>query len=54
MTSRSDVAQLDACSLRIVDADKVAAVQRRMPPGRDVVDLADVSGLLAVPGRLRH
>lgn len=53
MTSRSDVAELDSCSLRIVDADRVAAVQRRMPPEDDVVDLADVFGLLAVPGRLR-
>ena len=53
MTSRSDVAEVDACSVRVVDAERVAAVQRRMPPEGDVADLADVFGLLAVPGRLR-
>ncbi len=53
MTSRSDVTAVDECSLRVVDVDRVAAVQDRMPPEDDVVDLADVFGLLAVPGRLR-
>jgi DNA-binding transcriptional ArsR family regulator len=53
MTSRSDVAEVDACSVRVVDAERVAAMQRRMPPEDDVADLADVFGLLAVPGRLR-
>ena len=53
MTSRSDVTLVDACAVRIVDAERVVAVQDRMPPEEDVVDLADVFGLLSVPGRLR-
>lgn len=53
MTSRSDVTPVDGCGVRVVDAERVAAVQDRMPPEADVVDLADVFGLLAVPGRLR-
>ena len=58
MKSRSDVpleavTEIDACSVRVVDADKVAAVRGAMPSEDDVVDLADVFGLLADPGRLR-
>lgn len=44
------VAQLDGCAVRVVDADKVAAVQAALP---EVADLADMFGLLADPGRLR-
>ena len=39
--------------MRIVDADKVAAVRDAMPSDADVFALADVFGLLADPGRLR-
>jgi DNA-binding transcriptional ArsR family regulator len=53
MSSHSDMVSLDACSMRVVDAERVAAVLARMPDEADVVDLADVFGLLAVPGRLR-
>ncbi len=58
MTKRSDVGgspavALDGCSLRLVDADRVAAVREAMPAEDDVVDLADVFGLLADPSRLR-
>lgn len=54
MTSRSDVADVEeTCELRVVDGDRVAVVRDRMPPESDVADLADVFGLLAVPGRLR-
>ncbi|MGN6243296.1 MAG: ArsR/SmtB family transcription factor [Motilibacteraceae bacterium] len=53
MTTRSDVAALDGCSLRVVDAERVAAVRAAMPGEHDVVDLADVFGLLADPNRLR-
>ncbi len=45
--------ELDACGLRLVDAGKVAGVRAVMPPETDVVDAADVFGLLADPGRLR-
>ncbi|HET8604774.1 MAG TPA: metalloregulator ArsR/SmtB family transcription factor [Marmoricola sp.] len=54
MTSRSDVADVEeTCELRVVDGDRVAAVRERMPRESDVADLADVFGLLSVPGRLR-
>ncbi len=43
----------DGCAVRLVDADRVAAVREAMPAEAAVVDLADVFGLLAVPGRLR-
>ncbi len=52
MTMRSDVLA-DGCSVRLVDADRVAAVRAAMPGEDDVVDLADVFGLLADPNRLR-
>ena len=45
--------ELGGCSTRIVDADRVAVVRNAMPDERDVVELADVFGLLADPGRLR-
>lgn len=53
MTSRSDVLPVDGCAVRLVDADRVAAVRASMPAEDDVVDLADVFGLLADPSRLR-
>ncbi len=53
MSNSSDVQALDACAVRIVDADRVAAVHEKMPTERDVLDLADVFGLLADPSRLR-
>lgn len=53
MSSRSDVAEIDGCAVRVVHADKVAAVREHLPSDADVTDLADVFGLLADPGRLR-
>ena len=47
------VAQLDACNVRLVDPDRVAAVHARMPSEADVEDTADVFGLLGDPRRLR-
>ena len=47
------VASLDACGVRMVDADKVATVRKAMPADRDIADLADVLGLLGDPTRLR-
>lgn len=38
---------------RTIDAERVSAVQERMPAAEDVDDLAEMFGLLAVPGRLR-
>lgn len=44
---------LDGCTVRVVDADRVAAVRERMPSGADLADTADVFGLLSDPNRLR-
>lgn len=44
---------MDACGVRVVDAERVAAVQAGMPTESAVTDLADVFSLLADPGRLR-
>ncbi len=44
---------LDDCAVRIVDRDRVANVRASMPADEQVVDLADVFGLLADAGRLR-
>lgn len=44
---------VNACAVRIVDADKVASVRAAMPDEMAVVELADVFGLLSDPGRLR-
>lgn len=49
----SEPLDLDACSVRLVDAEKVADVRAAMPVEADVVDAADVFSLLGDPGRLR-
>lgn len=48
-----DVSEYDACATKIVDAERVAAVRECMPSEHDVVELADIFGLLSDPGRLR-
>lgn len=53
MSNPSDVVALDACGVRLVDAERVAAVQGALPAEADVANLADVFGLLSDPGRLR-
>jgi DNA-binding transcriptional ArsR family regulator len=53
MNDNADIVGMDGCSMRVVDAERVAAVRAAMPAEADVVDLADVFGLLADPGRLR-
>ncbi|WP_233510004.1 ArsR/SmtB family transcription factor [Actinomadura craniellae] len=55
MNSSSDVpaVDIDGCAVRVVDAARVASVCERMPADRDVVDTADVFGLLSDPKRLR-
>jgi DNA-binding transcriptional ArsR family regulator len=54
MNDRSDnVASLDACAIRVVDRERVAAVQEAMPSDGDVEQAADVFALLGDPNRLR-
>jgi DNA-binding transcriptional ArsR family regulator len=53
MSNLSDVTQDASCAVHGVDADRVSQIQGRMPAEADVIDLADVFGLLAVPSRLR-
>jgi ArsR family transcriptional regulator, lead/cadmium/zinc/bismuth-responsive transcriptional repressor len=54
MNSRSDVVtSIDACGVRVVDRERVAAVQSAMPAGEDVEQAADVFALLGDPNRLR-
>jgi DNA-binding transcriptional ArsR family regulator len=45
--------RIDTCAIRVVDAEKVAAVQAALPSDDDVFELADMFGLLGDPGRLR-
>ena len=52
MKSSADV-QPDACSVRLVDPERVASVNARMPGEQDIVDTADVFGLLGDPRRLK-
>ena len=44
---------LDSCDLKLVDPERVRAVQAAMPDPELVAELADVFGLLSDPGRLR-
>jgi ArsR family transcriptional regulator, lead/cadmium/zinc/bismuth-responsive transcriptional repressor len=55
MNMPSDIAMgsLDACDVRIVNPERVAAVQRRLPDPGTIEELAEVFGLLADPSRLR-
>jgi ArsR family transcriptional regulator, lead/cadmium/zinc/bismuth-responsive transcriptional repressor len=53
MSDRSDVVSIDACPVRMVDRERVAAVQEAMPPAEDVEQVADVFALLGDPNRLR-
>jgi DNA-binding transcriptional ArsR family regulator len=53
MSIRSDVAGLGGWGIRVVDRDRVTAVQEGMPPDDDVEQAADVFALLGDPNRLR-
>jgi DNA-binding transcriptional ArsR family regulator len=44
---------MDACNVKLVDPERVAAVYARMPAEQDVVDTADVFSLLGDPRRLK-
>lgn len=53
MSDYSDVVNMDACGIRVVDRDRVAAVRDAMPPDADVEEAADVFALLGDANRLR-
>jgi len=53
MSDRSDILSLDACGARVVDRERVAAVQDAMPADEDVEQAADVFALLGDANRLR-
>ncbi|WP_123669430.1 ArsR/SmtB family transcription factor [Actinocorallia herbida] len=54
MSNGSDEQMIvDGCAVRVVDPARVAVVAEAMPADEDVVELADVFGLLSDPGRLR-
>ncbi|MGH3424484.1 MAG: ArsR/SmtB family transcription factor [Nocardioidaceae bacterium] len=43
---------VDGCAVRVVDAARVETVRARMPAGADLVDTADILGLLSDANRL--
>lgn len=53
MNDSSDVTEIDGCLIRVVDRDRVAAVQAVMPAAGDVEQAADVFALLGDANRLR-
>jgi DNA-binding transcriptional ArsR family regulator len=53
VTDDRAVVSLDACGVRVVDGEKVAAVRASMPAEADVLELADVLSLLGNPTRLQ-
>ena len=54
MSDRSDVVtRFDGCLVRVVDRERVAAVQDTMPSDGDVEQAADVFALLGDANRLR-
>lgn len=44
---------VDGCVVKVVDADRVAAVCERMPAAEDLADTADIFGLLSDANRLK-
>ncbi|MEO3875762.1 metalloregulator ArsR/SmtB family transcription factor [Nonomuraea sp. B12E4] len=52
-SSNDSVLTVDGCAVKVVDADRVAAVCERMPTTEDMADTADIFGLLSDPNRLR-
>ena len=53
MNDCSDVVEIDGCLARVVDSERVAAVQAAMPAAADVEQAADVFALLGDANRLR-
>lgn len=53
MPSDVSTSWLDGCDVRLVDRERVAAVQRRLPGTDTITELAEVFGVLSDPNRLR-
>jgi DNA-binding transcriptional ArsR family regulator len=55
MNMPSDIlaSSVDDCDVRLVDRQRVAAVQSRLPAASTIEELAEIFGLLSDPGRLR-
>ena len=49
----SEPVGIDSCDVKLVDPDRVRAVQAALPTSDMVQELADVFGLLGDPNRLR-
>jgi len=49
----TDAVELESCEVKLVDPDRVRAVQRSLPDAETVDELADIFGLLSDPNRLR-
>jgi len=49
----TEIPSIDACAVRMVDPDRVAAVRAELPPSVDIAELAGMFELLADIGRLR-
>lgn len=49
----TEAASIDACALRVVDAERVAHVREHLPPGELTQELSDVFGILGDANRLR-
>lgn len=48
-----DAVPIDACELKLVDPERVRAVQGSLPDDDMVQELAEIFGILSDPGRLR-
>jgi ArsR family transcriptional regulator, lead/cadmium/zinc/bismuth-responsive transcriptional repressor len=53
MSTSSDVLGLDTCAVRVIDSERVDALQRGRPGEADILVLSEVFALLGEPGRLR-
>lgn len=52
-SSYDEPALIDGCAVPVIDAARVHDVLHRMPAENEVIDTADVFGLLSDPNRLR-
>lgn len=48
-----DVPVIDACEVKLLDPDRVRAVQQHLPGDETISELAQIFSLLSDPGRLR-
>ncbi|WP_066366637.1 ArsR/SmtB family transcription factor [Herbidospora mongoliensis] len=51
-SSSEQATDIDSCAAKVVNPERVAVVRSRMPSETDLVDTADIFGLLADPRRL--